>query len=58
MKRIGIMSDTHGIVPRQVYDFFKDVNLIIHCGDIGSGEVLDELRLFKPVVAVLIIRAF
>ena len=52
MKRIGIMSDTHGIVPRQVYDFFKDVDLIIHCGDIGSGDVLDELRLFKPVVAV------
>ena len=52
MKRIGVMSDTHGFVPRQVYDFFKDVDIIIHCGDIGSSDVLDELRLFKPVLAV------
>lgn len=52
MTRIGVMSDTHGFVPRQVYDFFKDVDLIIHCGDIGSAEVLDELRMFKPVIAV------
>lgn len=44
MTRIGVMSDTHGFVPRQVYEFFKDVDLIIHCGDIGSSDVLEELR--------------
>ncbi len=52
MKRIGVMSDTHGFVPKQVYEFFKNVDLIIHCGDIGSSDVLDELRLFKPLLAV------
>lgn len=52
MKRIGVMSDTHGHLPKEVYDFFKDVDLIIHAGDIGSVEVLDELQAFKETVAV------
>ena len=52
MKRIGVMSDSHGRVPKQVYEFFKDTDIILHCGDIGSDEVLEELRLFKPTIAV------
>lgn len=52
MKKIGVMSDTHGFLPEQVFDFFKDVDLILHAGDIGSHEVLDRLRAFKQIVAV------
>ena len=48
---IGILSDTHGTVPQQVYSFFKDCDELWHAGDIG-GNVLDTLRQFKPVVAV------
>lgn len=51
MKRIGVLSDTHGTVPSQVYSFFKDCDELWHAGDIGPG-VLDELRSFKPVRAV------
>ena len=51
MKRIGVLSDTHGTVPQQVYSFFKDCDELWHAGDIGPG-VLDELRQFKPVRAV------
>lgn len=51
MLRIGILSDTHGTVPEQVYTFFKDCDELWHAGDIGSG-VLETLREFKPVVAV------
>ena len=51
MKRIGVLSDTHGTVPKQVYSFFKDCDELWHAGDIGPG-VLDELRAFKPVCAV------
>ncbi len=51
MKRIGILSDTHGKIPNQVYSFFKDCDELWHAGDIGKW-VLDELRAFKPVVAV------
>lgn len=52
MKRIGVLSDTHGIVPAQVYDFFKDCDQIWHAGDVGSIDVLEELNHFKPTIAV------
>lgn len=51
MKKIGILSDTHGIIPRQVYSFFKDCDEIWHAGDMGPG-VLEELMKFKPVRGV------
>ena len=52
MKRIGILSDTHGIVPNQVYDFFKDCDEIWHAGDIGSLDVVNHLRTYAPLRAV------
>ena len=52
MTRIGVMSDTHGSVPEQVYTFFNDADIILHAGDLGSVEVLKELRNFKQIVAV------
>jgi hypothetical protein len=51
MKRIGVLSDTHGSVPQQIYSFFKDCDELWHAGDVGRG-VLDELRQFKPLRAV------
>ena len=51
MKRIGVLSDTHGFVPPQVNDFFKDCDELWHAGDIGWG-VLEDLQKFKPVRAV------
>mgnify|MGYP002622534664 CR=1 FL=1 len=50
-RRIGVLSDTHGTVPPQVYSFFKDCDELWHAGDLGPG-VLDELRGFKPLRAV------
>lgn len=49
--RIGVISDTHGYVPQQVYTFFRDCDELWHAGDMGP-EVLETLRAFKPVVAV------
>ena len=51
MTRIGVLSDTHGTLAPQVFDFFKDCDELWHAGDIGSG-VLDELRAWKPLRAV------
>ena len=51
MKRIGVLSDTHGVLAPQVFGFFKDCDELWHAGDIGPG-VLDELRGFKEVRAV------
>ena len=51
MKRIGVLSDTHGVLAPQVYSFFRDCDELWHAGDIGPG-VLEQLRAFKPVRAV------
>lgn len=52
MTRIGVLSDTHGLLDPRVLDHFKDVNEIWHAGDIGSEDVLRRLREFKPTRAV------
>lgn len=52
MKYIGLLSDTHGYVDPKIYDHFKDVDEIWHAGDIGSIDVIDELKAFKPLRGV------
>ena len=52
MIKIGILSDTHGFVPPQLYGFFDKCDEIWHAGDIGSIEVTDQLKKFKPLRAV------
>lgn len=48
MTRIGILSDTHGFLDPRVFEHFKDVDEIWHAGDLGTLEVYDQLRQFKP----------
>lgn len=52
MTHIGLLSDTHSYLDPKIYDYFKDVDEIWHAGDIGSMEVIDELRKFKPLRGV------
>ena len=52
MKRIGLLSDTHGYLDDRIKHYFADVDEVWHAGDIGSIEVLDELKKFKPTRAV------
>lgn len=52
MTRIGILSDTHGLLDKRIFEHFKDVDEIWHAGDIGSEDVLRRLREFKPTRAV------
>jgi hypothetical protein len=49
---IGVVSDTHGRLPDEVLTAFKDVDLIIHAGDIDTPAVLEALGKIAPVVAV------
>ncbi len=49
---IGLISDTHGLLRPGVHEALKGVALILHAGDVGGSEVLDELRLIAPVRAV------
>ena len=52
MKKIGLLSDTHGWLNPAVFEFFKDCDEIGHVGDIGSTDVTDSLSAFKPLRAV------
>ncbi len=52
MKRIGLMSDTHGFIDPKIYEYFKEVDEIWHAGDVGDVSVIDELRKFKPLKGV------
>lgn len=49
---IGIVSDTHGFLHPGLHEAFQDVDLILHAGDVGRPEILDELRLVAPLEAV------
>ena len=49
---IGIISDTHGLVRPDVHTALAGVELILHAGDVGGDDVLDELTLIAPVRAV------
>jgi uncharacterized protein len=50
--RLGVISDTHGLLRTEVYDAFAQVDHILHAGDIGSLELLTELERLGPVTAV------
>lgn len=52
MTKIGLLSDTHGLLDRRIFEHFRDVDEIWHAGDIGSTDVLHALQAFKPLRAV------
>ena len=50
--RIGIISDTHGMLRPEAQRALQGVHLIIHAGDVGAPEILTQLKLIAPVFAV------
>ena len=50
--RIGVISDTHGLLRTQVRDILETCEVILHGGDINHLEILDELEKIAPVYAV------
>ena len=50
--KIGIISDTHGLVRPSVVKAFNDVDLIVHAGDIGNPEALETLQAMAKVYPV------
>jgi hypothetical protein len=50
--KIGLLSDTHGWLDPQVFDYFQDRDEIWHAGDIGDVAILEKLEKFKPLKAV------
>lgn len=52
MTRVGLISDTHGLVRPEALAALAGVAHIVHAGDIGSEDVLNQLRALAPVTAV------
>lgn len=52
MQRIGLISDTHGLLRPDAIDFLKGCDRIVHAGDICDPSVLDALRRIAPLVVV------
>jgi uncharacterized protein len=50
--RIGLISDTHGLVRPEALKALEGVELIVHAGDIGKPEVLDRLQAIAPLAAI------
>lgn len=52
MKRIGLLSDTHGYWDEKYSQYFEECDEIWHAGDIGSEEIAQKLAALKPLRAV------
>jgi len=52
MQRIGLISDTHGLLRPEALAFLQGCDHIVHGGDIGSQRILDDLAAIAPVTAV------
>lgn len=50
--RIGLISDTHGLLRPEVFRVFEGVDRILHAGDVGREDILTELGAIAPVDAV------
>lgn len=52
MRIVGVISDTHGLLRPEALALLIDADHIIHAGDIGSAQILEELRRIAPLTVV------
>lgn len=52
VKRVAVLSDTHNVLRPEVMQYLQGVDLIIHAGDFAKQSILDDLKVFAPVIAV------
>jgi uncharacterized protein len=52
MLRVGLISDTHGLLRAEAVRFLLGCDHIVHAGDIGKASVLEELATIAPVTAI------
>jgi putative phosphoesterase len=50
--KLGLISDTHGLLRPEAAAALAGSDLIVHAGDVGKPEILDELKRLAPVIAV------
>lgn len=52
MKKIGLLSDTHGFLDDRIFEYFAEVDEVWHAGDVGNVEIIEQLEQFKPLKGV------
>lgn len=52
MKKIGVISDTHGLLRPEVVERLGDCDVILHGGDVNKPEILEQLRALAPLYVV------
>lgn len=52
VSRIGVISDTHGLMRPEALKALRGVDRIIHAGDVGTGDILEQLERIAPVTVV------
>lgn len=52
-KIICVISDTHGLLRKEALEELSGADIIIHAGDIGNKQILDDLEKIAPVIAVM-----
>jgi putative phosphoesterase len=50
--KVGVISDTHGLVRPEALDVLRGTDVIVHAGDVGGPHVLQDLGELAPVIAV------
>ena len=50
--KIGVISDTHGLMRPQALEALRGSELILHAGDIGAQGILEQLEAIAPVIAI------
>jgi len=50
--RVGVISDTHGLLRSEVVAALTGVNHILHAGDVGDPDILDALAAIAPLTAI------
>jgi uncharacterized protein len=51
-RRIGVISDTHGLLRPEAIEALRGSEAIVHAGDVGDPAILDELKKIAPVTAI------
>ncbi|HZF31417.1 MAG TPA: metallophosphoesterase family protein [Gammaproteobacteria bacterium] len=52
MPRVGLISDTHGLLRPEAITFLRGSDFIIHAGDVGDANVLERLESIAPITVV------
>ena len=51
-RKVGVISDTHGLLRDEAIEALRGSELILHAGDVGDPAILESLRRIAPVIAV------